>query len=211
MSASALATLSPQRCTQVGQLFRGLLATRAVTNFVRVLATRYSRDPLRFSGGPSRFSPLSTGQGRNPLFGIVYIAEDLATGIHETLIRDRLDLNPSRILMPSDYAGHDAVNISTSSGLAVTLADLTDGNAVRCGVPADVIRYSVHTDGQYFSEFVHANMPTVDGVLYSSRLTERRCIAIYDRALHKHAAASRISLTRSALRSTLEPWNVSVR
>ena len=52
------------------------------------------------------------------------------------------DLNPSRILMPSDYAGHDAVNVSTSPGFTVALLDLTGGNAMRCGVPADVIRYS---------------------------------------------------------------------
>ena len=175
------------------------------------MAARYSHALLGFSGGPSRFSPLSVGQGRHLLFGIVYLAEDLATGVLETLIRERFDLNPSRVLMPSDYAGHDAVNISTSLGITVELLDLTGGNAVRCGVPADVIRYSAHTDGQYFSEFVHANMPTVDGILYSSRLTERHCIAIYDRALHKLAAGSPMPLTRSVLTPTLGPWNVSVR
>ena len=173
------------------------------------MAVGYSRAPLGFSGGPSRFSPLSVGQGRHPRFGIVYLAEDLATGVLETLIRERFDLNPSRVLMPSDYAGHDAVNISTSLGLTVELLDLTGGNAARCGVPADVIRYSVHTDGQYFSEFVHANMQTVDG--YDSRLTERHCIAIYGRALHKLVAGSPMPLTRSVLTPTLGPWNVSVR
>ena len=84
------------------------------------MATRFSQAPLGFSGGPSRFSPLPAGQGPNSLFGIVYIAEDLATGIHETLIRDRFDLNPSRILsrilIPAIYAGREAVNISTSPG-----------------------------------------------------------------------------------------------
>ena len=107
------------------------------------------------------------------------------------------------VMMPS--------NVSTSPGLTVALLDLTGGNAMRCGVPADVIRYSVHTDGQHFSEFVHANMPTVDGFLYSSRLSECHCVAIYDRALYKIAAGSPMPLTRSVLTPTLGPWNVSVR
>ncbi len=114
-----------------------------------------------------------------------------ATAVYETLIRDRFDLNPSRVLMPADYALRDAVNVSSSPGETLTLLDLTRGNAVRYGVPSDVIRHSVHTDGQRFSEFVHAEMPSVDGFLYSSRLTERSCVAIYERACHKLAAGSR--------------------
>ena len=106
------------------------------------------RAPLGFSGGPSRFSPLQRDPGQNPLFGIIYLAENLATGLHETLIRDRFDLNPSRILRPTDYSDRVAVNISTSSEQTPTLRDLTGGNAVRYGVPGDVIRYSVHADGR---------------------------------------------------------------
>ena len=83
---------------------------------------------------------------------------------------------------------------------------------MRCGVPTDVIRYSVHTDGQCFSEFVYANMPIVDGLLYRSRLTERLCIAIYDRARVKLTVnQGPRPLTRAMLAQALTSWNVTVR
>ena len=91
------------------------------------------------------------------------------------------------------------------------LLDMTNGNAVRNGVPTDVIRYSHHQDGQHFSEFVYTNMPSVDGLLYSSRFTEILCVAVYDRALSKIQAGPVIGLTRPILTPTLSPWNIIVR
>lgn len=213
MSASTLEALAlaPARRNQIAQLFQGLQTTRPVINFVRVMWRKHSHDPLGCSGGPSRFSPLPPSQGLNGMFGIVYVADNLATAVYESLIRDRFDLDPSRTLVPADYASHDAVNISTSPGETLTLLDISHGNAVRFGVPTDVIRYSGHTDGQHFSEFVYSAMPAVDGFLYSSRLTERTCIAIYDRACSKLTAKSPMPLTRPLLVPTLRPWNVNVR
>ena len=211
MSASTLATLTSARRNQVASQFRGLQTARPVRNFVRVMQRAYSPSPLGCSGGPSRFNPLPPNQGPSGLFGVVYLASDLATAVYESVIRNRFDLNPSRILMRSDYINHDAVNISTSTFHTVTLLDLSQGNAVRCGVPTDVIRYSMHTDGQYFSEFIYREMPTVDGFLYDSRLTERPCIAIYDRACRKLTAVSRMRLSRSLLASAMRPWNINVR
>ena len=211
MSASALATLSAARCAQVVRLFQGLQITQPVVDFVRVMETRYSNNPLGLSGGPSRFSPLPAGSGHTPKFAVLYLAQDLATAVHESLIRARFDLNPSRILMPTDYAGHDAANISTLPGQTLTLLDLARGNAVRYGVPTDVIRYSLHADGQRFSEFGHAEIPAADGFLYSSRLTERPCIAVYGRACHKLEAGSPMPLRRPLLAPALSRWNVDVR
>ena len=148
--------------------------------------------------------------GQHGLFGVVYLASDLATAVHEALIRNRLDLDPSRALRPDVYINHDAVNISTRTGQTMTLLDLSNGNAVRFGVPADVIRYSLHTDGQQFSEFVHRAMPAIDGFIYGSRLTERLCIAIYDKACHKLTSMPPVPLTRQVLAPILLPWNVRV-
>ena len=77
-------------------LFEGLQTTRPLINFVRVMRRKRSRNPLGRSGGPSRFSPLQQNQGPNGTFGIVYVADDPATAVYETLIRDRFDLDPSR-------------------------------------------------------------------------------------------------------------------
>ena len=211
MSASSLGALTPARRKQVVQLFHGLQTTRPVLNCVRVMRQNYSHNPLSAGDGPSRFSPRKPSRGPTGRFRVIHVALDLATAVYETLIRDRFDLNPSRLLLPPDYLSHDAVNISTSTAHALNLLDLSQGNAVRCGVPTDVIRYSIHTDGQYFSEFVHGEMPTVDGLLYHSRLTERPCIAIYDRASHKLTAVPPMPLTQPLLTSALLPWNFSVR
>ncbi len=79
---------------------------------------------------------------------------------------------------------------------------------MRHGVPGDVIRYSRHSDGQHFSEFGHASMATVDGILYRSRFTECFCVAVYDRAAHRIAATTRVPLTRPLGRGSLTDWNV---
>ena len=96
-------------------------------NYVRVMRRIHSHKPLSFSGGPGRFDPLTLNQGPTGLFGVVYLASDLATAVYETLIRDRLDLNPSRVLSPPDYLSHDAVNVSTSGTQAMTLLDISQG------------------------------------------------------------------------------------
>ena len=143
---------------------------------------------------------------------MLYLAQDLATGSYETIVRDRFDLDPVRILVNPDYAGRGAVNVSTNRGATIALADLTNGNAARYGVPTDVIRYSDHAAGQHFSEFVHSQMRDVDGILYCSRLTERLCIAIYDRGVGKLSSPEPASpLTRATLAPTLGSWNIRVR
>ena len=209
MSAALLATLTPARAAVVASLYRGLVTSHTVANFIRVVAARHAATPLGFSYGPSRFSPLPANAG---LFGVLYLAQDLATGSYETIVRDRFDLDPFRILVNPDYAGRVAANVSTCPEAAITLADLTNGNAARYGVPTDVIRYSDHAAGQHFSEFVHSHMPDVDGILYRSRLAERLCITIYDRAIGKLSSpTSALPLTRARLAPTLGSWNIRVR
>ena len=81
---------------------------------------------------------------------------------------------------------------------------------MRHGVPGDVIRYSRHPDARHFSEFVHASMATVDGILYRSRFTEHFCVAVYHRAAHRVAATTPVPLTRPLVRGSLTDWNVDV-
>ena len=103
-----------------------------------------------------------------------------------------------------------ALNISTVAGGTVRLLDLTAGNASRYGVPSDVTNYSKHDDGQYFAEFVHANMPTVDGLLYRSRFTHRPSVAVFDRGIGSLAHGAPLGLSRGLLGPVLRSWNVSV-
>ena len=83
-----------------------------------------------------------------------------------------------------------------------------------CGTayrPMSFVTPSTPTDNA-FSEFVYANMPVVDGLLYRSRLTERFCIAIYDRARVKLTVnRGPRPLARTMLVQALASWNVTVR
>ena len=196
MSAASLSGLGPAQRAAVTRLFGGLRTTFAIRNFVRVLASVHATSPLGFSFAPSRFSPLPANLAR---FGVLYLAGDLATGVYETVVRDRFDMNPARVLYPADYSSRVAVNVSTRPEATLDLLDLTGGNAARHGVPTDVIKGTAHADGQHLAEFVHSELPTVDGFLYRSRLTEGRCVAVYGRAVARLDATTPRALARPML------------
>ena len=86
----------------------------------------------------------------------------------------------------------------------------SDQNAMY-GVPTDVNRARTQTDGQHFAEFVHANMPTVDGVLYQSRFTAHDCLAVFDRGIRRLQVDRLVSVDRDLVANALESWNVKVR
>jgi len=220
LSAATLGTLSKVRVAEVVTLFQGMRVTRTLSNFVRVMGTTYATinplkpayGPLSFGDGPSRFSPVHPITGAKPTFGLIYGAADLASASYEAIVRARFDLNKSRILMPVDYRTRSAVNFSSSQGQTLNLLDMTRGQAIRAGVPTDVIRYSNHNAGQHYSEFVYKHMKNIDGFLYDSRFTEILCVAVYDRALSKLIASPLpLPLTQSILTPTMASWNISVQ
>lgn len=211
--AANLLTLDPNQRDAVAGLFAGLVTVRSISHYVRILRRRYATNPLGPGLGPSRFSPILSALGalpRNPSFRVTYMAADLATAANETLIRDRFDLNLTRILLPEDYRAHVVVNISTLHDEAITVVNLTDGNATRHGVPSDVTSYSEHNDGQDFATFVYSNMPTVDGLLYRSRFTNQLNVAIFDRGIHRIMCEKSLSITQEILGNALRSWNVDV-
>lgn len=157
------------------------VAAHEVDQFVRISQEKYRDSPLGTGRGPSRFSPRE--RERRPVFRVLYLARDTATALYETVIRDRFALMAQRVLAPGDYSGRVAFNISTKATQTVSLIDLTGGRDAMHGVPTDVNGAQNQTDGQHFGEFVHANMPAVDGALYRSRFTARDCIAVFDRAI----------------------------
>ncbi len=222
MKAADLSSLPPgsTQALAIAGLLRGMRRSLPLRNYVRVMGTKYATAPptagvppqLSMSNGPSRFSPLNAGQpSASAAFTVLYGAADLATASYEGMIRDSLDLDPTRDVGSSDYGPRCAVNVSTAPGVSIEVLDLTRGNAVRHGLPTDVLRYSKHTDGQHFSEFVHRELPWVDGILYASRFTEVLCVAIYDRAVGKLVHGPRpVPLSRSLLTPTLAPWRIRV-
>ncbi|MBO6727785.1 MAG: RES family NAD+ phosphorylase [Rhizobiaceae bacterium] len=185
--------------------------SRPLANYVRVMPSVHVGTPLGFGYGTSRFSPRLIPSRPQMPFGLIYGALDLSTACYEAIIRDSVDLTPGRILRKGDYDTRSAVNFSTRSGQSLDLLDLTGGNAVRYGVPTDVIRYSHHQAGQHFSEFVYSEMPDIDGLLYTSRFTETLCVAVYDRAIAKLTSpGAALKLNKAILAPVLAPWNVQV-
>lgn len=112
--------------------------------------------------------------------------------------------------MPSDYADRVVFGISTVSGRPVTLLDLTDGNAVRFGVPTDVLQHSRHDAGQSFAEFVYDHIPDAHAILYHSRFTGSRCIAVFDRGTHRLVASATRDLTQRNVGHALRGWHIDV-
>lgn len=194
-------------------LFAGLTTVRPISDYVRVIHRRFAHTPLGASSGPSRFSSIASlgaDAHAGPPFRVIYAAADLATAAYETLIRDRFDLEPMRVLSRGDYASRIAVNISTVRDQTVTLLDLTDGKAACHGVPSDVANYSKHDDGQHFATFVYTRMPSVDGLIYRSRFTEQPSIAVFDRGVGRLAHGQPTPLTEGLLATALRSWNFSV-
>lgn len=210
MSAAGLARLSRGEAGRLARSFQGLVTDHEIPRFVRISSEDFRDSPLGTGSGPSRFGPRVRADGRPPPFEVMYLAQDLATALYETVIRDRFDLLQQRMLTPSDYSNRVAFNVSTKPSQVVSLIDLTSGRATAYGVPTDVTRYSRHDDGQYFAEFVYANMSSVDGVLYRSRFTERHCIAVFDRGVNRLDEDARYALEHWLVDSALAPWQVTV-
>ena len=225
MSAAALAAITPgsQLAKDIALLFSGLIVHMPVRNYIRVMGAKWAqKNNLRTGAGSaqlsvsaslSRFSSAGAGQqNKKPPFTVIYAAKDLATACFEGLMRDRYDLSPNRLLTNADYNAKCAVNISCLPGQSLALIDLTNGKGAGYGVPTDISRYSNHQDGQYFADFIHREMPHVEGILYPSRFTDQFCVAIFTGAFAKLTAGPRpVSLSRALIAGPLARWNMSVQ
>ena len=143
-------------------------------------------------------------------FTLLYLAENLATALYETIVRDRFNLIAHRVLHPADYLNRVAFQISTTRDTSLALLDLTGTNAVTAGIPNDVLRYSRHDDGQHFAEFVHAHMPDVHGILYESRFTGGKSVAVFRRAVHQLKDHGTVDLGRELVHFALARFDIVV-
>lgn len=152
-----------------------------IVQYVRLIRTHHS-DGLGFSRlAGSRFSD----SGRPPSFGIVYAAQDPATAVAETIIRDRRDgaAGPTILSYEEAVSGWRAIRLSSNEPLR--LLNLTGAGTMAFGIPTDIVRSSDQTKSRQLSRAIHRNPSGIDGILYASRLTSGQCLAIYDRALSK--------------------------
>jgi hypothetical protein len=71
--------------------------------------------------------------------------------------------------------------------------DLRHEGANLLGVPTDAVRARAQAAGRRLSQELHDRAP-IDGIVYMSRITNRECIAVYERAV-----ASKLSADKPAL------------
>ncbi|WP_342216478.1 RES family NAD+ phosphorylase [Mesorhizobium sp. L-2-11] len=136
----------------------------------------YGKSPSRFSDprrrvAASRFGTLYLGGSLKVCF-LEAVLRDRREGVVDDLPIDEVELTQRR------YA-----EIATTADLR--LVDLRDDNAVRMGVPTDVVRAQRQNLARRWSVAFHEHPSQPDGIIYPSRLNGATNLAIYDRSIAK--------------------------
>jgi hypothetical protein len=146
----------------------------APNGWVRIVPAVHADAPLGSGPSDSRFAT------RDGPFELLYAAEDFPIAFLETVVRDRFDDGaPMRLI--------DWVEIERRSWSLLTLVDgaeplravdLTGDGVVALGVPTDVVRSRAHGAGRAFGAALFGGFPELEAIVFSSRFTERRVIAV---------------------------------
>jgi hypothetical protein len=151
-------------------------------NYLRVMPKVHSGMPLGMGYGQTRFASPDRS------FQLVYLAQDLMTGVAETIVRDRFEDQTDRTLHASELSDWATSTIAVRSPLIVV--DLRTTGLLKLGVTTDASRAKAQETGRLLSQELYKRF-AVDGILYLSRLTAAECIAVYDRAVATKLAASK--------------------
>lgn len=116
-------------------------------SYARVTPMARAATPLGAGFGVTRFaSPMQT-------FKVIYIAQDLTTGVAETIVRDRFQGRARRKLLDVEAPLWGATEVSASAPL--TLIDLRTTGLVRLGVSTDAARGKAQGQGRKLSQAVY--------------------------------------------------------
>jgi hypothetical protein len=132
-------------------LDQAILADLAVAitpkSYVRVTPMAHAATPLGAGFGVTRFaSPAKT-------FKVIYIAQDLTTGIAETLVRDRFQGRARRTILDVEAALWGATEVS--AGAPLMLIDLRTTGLVRLGVSTEAARGKAQSQGRKLSQAIY--------------------------------------------------------
>lgn len=174
-----------------------------LSGMVRIIAARHSGTPASAGFGSSRFSSPSRA------FRTLYAAADFRTALAEAVIRDRFQGRFRRTIYESTLESFAVTRISSTRRL--TLLDLTGDHSYRLGIDTDSVRGRTHQPGQLFAEALVAEAGH-DGIIYSSRLTGSRCVAVFDTGILDLSGSTAVALLRvGALPAELQRLGVGVR
>ncbi|PRD41721.1 RES domain-containing protein [Phyllobacterium phragmitis] len=156
------------------RILRKLVVRVRVDDYVRILAREHANNPLGMGLGRTRFS------SPRDKFKLLYLAQDVKTAIAETIIRDRFEGNSERLLLHEEFDRYSVTSVRNSRPLL--LLDLRYEGASLLGVSTDAVRAKAQTAGRRFSQRVY-DQTNLDGIVYMSRITNKQCVAVYDRAV----------------------------
>lgn len=148
-----------------------LSGIRAGTRLHRI--HRQGHNPIHF--GPDGKSPVHRYDDPEGRFKLLYLARSLATAFAETLIR----------LPEVGYVLSTDVLVRARSELVTTrplrLYPLIDGRVSAHGLSFTDLHGAAYAKTWAISAEIHQTT-AADGILYTSRFNNQRCVALFDRA-----------------------------
>lgn len=155
-------------------ILQRLIVRVDVTDYVRIIARVHAATPLGMGPGRSRFS------SPRDRFHLLYLAQNPMTAIAETIVRDRYEKEADRLLLEEDLDRYSVAVVRNPQPLF--LLDLRYEGANLLGVSTDAVRAKAQAGGRRLSQRIY-DETTLDGIVYMSRITNRECVAVYDRAV----------------------------
>jgi RES domain len=172
------------------RILQQLVVKADVTDYVRIVRRPHKDTPLGMGFGKTRFS------SPKDAFKLLYLAQDTRTAIAETIIRDRYQGKAERELIEEEFDDYSIAAVR--NGDPLVLVDLRHEGASLLGVSTDAARARAQQAGRRFSQELY-DSTDLDGIAYMSRITNRECVAVYDRAVSKlDADAPALDLSRLA-------------
>ena len=175
-----------------------------VTNYVRIVSRIHASTPLGMGFGKTRFS------SPKDKFRLLYLAQDPGTAVAETIIRDRFQGRAKRELMENELDNYSIAAVQNHDPLF--LLDLRNEGASVLGISTNAVRGKAQAAGRRLSQELY-DRTDLNGIVYMSRITNRECVAVYDRAVTKRLEAygPALELPRlSVLRDILDQLHVTI-
>ncbi|WP_291092660.1 RES family NAD+ phosphorylase [Hoeflea sp.] len=141
---------------------------------MRILPRTHAATPLGLGLGKSRFS------SPQDKYRILYLAQDVKTAVAETIVRDRFEGTSDRYLLREEFDRYSIASVRGNRPLF--LLDLRYEGANLLGISTDAVRAKAQSAGRRFSQRLY-DQTDFDGIIYMSRITNKQCLAIYDRAV----------------------------
>ena len=142
----------------------------------RIFPSAHKATPLGGVPGDSRFCTKAAG------YAVLYTADDFLTAFVETVVRDRFTSKAKRQIYYKEVAARSWSKVYTKKKKNLKLVDLRGDGCTVLGTSTDAVNARSHRSGRALAMRIHKHHPSIDGILFSSRLTGQDVYAIFDRA-----------------------------